>query len=124
MTALDLDAIKARASRAQQEVESIALRGGAQRWRMSIPARPDRDSDLIISAALNDLDDLIGLREHQPELTRTELEFLADFVGGTGNDWWGEIAAHLQITARDVEVIFQKLRRALSTNQPDEAVDR
>lgn len=45
--------IKRRNDRACAEIADIA-REGRTRWRMSIPARPDRDSDLIISAALKD----------------------------------------------------------------------
>jgi hypothetical protein len=48
---LDLAAYLADIDRAHIEVGDIAA-GGYRRWRMSIPARPDRDSDLLISAGL------------------------------------------------------------------------
>ncbi|GLY81865.1 hypothetical protein [Actinoallomurus iriomotensis] len=52
--ALDLAAVRDRIKRAYTEVGEVSAQGAHRRWRMSIPSRPDRDSDLIISAALND----------------------------------------------------------------------
>jgi len=52
MDELDLDAIQARADAAHAEV--VALCAG-KRWTMQIPARPDKDSDLVISASLADI---------------------------------------------------------------------
>lgn len=49
---LDLEAYRADIDRAHTEVGEICQRTGAGRWRMSIPARPDRDSDLLISTGL------------------------------------------------------------------------
>lgn len=48
---LDLAAYRADIDRAHTEVGDIA-RAGYRRWRMSIPAQPHRDSDLLISAGL------------------------------------------------------------------------
>lgn len=50
----DLAAVRARIQRAQTEIGDIASQGPHRRWRMSIPAQPGRDSDLIIMAALGD----------------------------------------------------------------------
>lgn len=49
---LDLAAYRADINRAHTEVGDIAAEGAHRRWRMSIPAQPDRDSDLLISAGL------------------------------------------------------------------------
>ncbi|MGH3376006.1 MAG: hypothetical protein ACRDP6_14805 [Actinoallomurus sp.] len=49
---IDLEAFRADIDRAHTEVGEICRRTGPGRWRMSIPARPDRDSDLLISTAL------------------------------------------------------------------------
>ena len=49
---LDLAACRADIERAHTEVGDIAHDGAHRRWRMSIPARPERDSDLIIAAGL------------------------------------------------------------------------
>lgn len=56
----DYDAIKAALEKAHTEVGEICRRTGAGRWRMSIPAQPDRDSDLIISDALRHADELLA----------------------------------------------------------------
>jgi hypothetical protein len=50
---LGLDTVKAAIERAHREVGAIAAEGAHRRWRMSIPAQPDRDSDLVISRALD-----------------------------------------------------------------------
>jgi hypothetical protein len=63
---LDLTAIRDRIKRAYTEVGEVASQGAHRRWRMSIPAQPDRDSDLIISAALDDAEKLTAeLERHQ-----------------------------------------------------------
>ena len=51
---INLDSFKARADKAHKEIGAIAAEG-VQRWRMSIPAQPDRDSDLIIADVLKDV---------------------------------------------------------------------
>jgi hypothetical protein len=56
----DLDTVKAALEKAHTEVGEICRRTGAGRWRMSIPARPDRDSDLIIADALRHADALLA----------------------------------------------------------------
>lgn len=55
----DLDAIEARAKTAHDEVSRLCC-GNDRGWRMSIPANDARDSDLIISAALYDLEALVA----------------------------------------------------------------
>jgi hypothetical protein len=49
---LDLAACRADIERAHTEVGDIAKEGAHRRWRMSIPAQPNRDSDLLISTGL------------------------------------------------------------------------
>jgi len=55
--ALDLDAIKARETAAYDEL--IRVCSIDQQRRISIPANPDRDTDLLISAALKDIPALV-----------------------------------------------------------------
>ena len=55
---LDLEAIKAHADKAHDHVCDIAQQKA--RWRMSIPAQPDYDSDLLITSALMDVDALLA----------------------------------------------------------------
>ena len=50
---VDLEAAEAALDRAHTEIGEIAKEGPARRWRMSIPAQPDRDSDLLIANALD-----------------------------------------------------------------------
>ena len=63
MTTLDLDAIRARQERAHAEVSALCH---GKRWQMTIPARPDDDSDLIIGTSLRDIHAL----RHNPRLPR------------------------------------------------------
>src|SRR6266487_61478 len=71
---LNLDEVQARADAAHKEVSEIALHG-ANRWRMSIPAEPSRDSDLIIAGSLQDVPALIrALREAYAEIERLRQE--------------------------------------------------
>ncbi len=56
---IDLDLVQARADAAHKEVGEIALHG-ENRWRMSIPAEPSRDSDLIIAGSLQDVPALVA----------------------------------------------------------------
>lgn len=65
MTPEEVAEIKADIKRAHTEVGEICQRTGAGRWRMSIPARPDRDSDLLISRALTHADALVAEVERQ-----------------------------------------------------------
>jgi len=48
-----LDAAQAAIDRAHTEIGEIAKEHPSRRWRMSIPAQPDRDSDLLIANGLN-----------------------------------------------------------------------
>lgn len=63
--------IRARAEAAHAEVHRLCE--GA-RWTMQVPARPERDSDLVISAALGDigylLDQLAEARRQLAEMTK------------------------------------------------------
>lgn len=60
LTPEQLAEIGADFERAHTEVGEICQRTGAGRWRMSIPARPDRDSDLIISRGLAHVEALLA----------------------------------------------------------------
>lgn len=54
---LRLDAIRERYERAHEELDRMtsAPGGPAAAWRWSIPAKPDRDSDLLLAASLTDI---------------------------------------------------------------------
>lgn len=55
--AIDMEGVKARIDRAHKLIGDLCM--GRQKWKMSIPADEERDSDLILSAALTDADRLI-----------------------------------------------------------------
>lgn len=52
-----LNAIKARSEAASEEVRALC---NGKRWQMTIPARRNEDSDLIIADALRDVDALLA----------------------------------------------------------------
>lgn len=54
---IDAAAVRARCEAAMQMVNDLCQ--GRRNWMMSIPARPDYDPDLIISAALADIPKLL-----------------------------------------------------------------
>ena len=55
MTAVErLDEIGAHLNAAYKELGEVCTRGPSKRFRMSIPANPERDTDLIIDRALMD----------------------------------------------------------------------
>lgn len=58
MTTPDLDAIQARAKRAHDHVCDIAQQKA--RWKMTIPANEETDSDLLLSNALTDVPLLVA----------------------------------------------------------------
>lgn len=60
MTASRLADIKAKVERAHAEIFDVAELGPVNRWRMSIPANSDRDTDLIVSDALDGTEDLLA----------------------------------------------------------------
>lgn len=59
---LDLYAIRARAEAARNEIDRMtsAVGGPGASWRWSIPANPERDSDLILAASLTDVPALLA----------------------------------------------------------------
>lgn len=59
LTNEQLTEIEKRAERAHAELGDVCADGVVNRWRMSIPANPQRDSDLIISAGLDDVETLL-----------------------------------------------------------------
>lgn len=60
---MDLTEIKNNIEKAHTEIGEICRQGPHKRFRMTIPAQPDRDSDLIISQALKDAEDLAAAVE-------------------------------------------------------------
>jgi hypothetical protein len=75
--------IEQQIERARTEVGQIAAEGPHRRFRMSIPAQPDRDSDLIISDALDKamavLANLKQARRGAQELGKSVV-FLAELI--------------------------------------------
>lgn len=59
-TPVDLAAARQRIERAHTEIGQVCAQGPSRRFRMHIPADPERDTDLIITAALNDAELLAG----------------------------------------------------------------
>lgn len=53
MTLPSLTEIETRTNNANDEIDSLCA--GTRRWTMSIPAKPATDSDLVISASLEDV---------------------------------------------------------------------
>jgi hypothetical protein len=66
-----IDRIRERNARAQQHVIDLCDPAKPSvRWTMRIPAEPDRDSDLVIMAALKDVEDLAAVGEAAQEALR------------------------------------------------------
>jgi hypothetical protein len=82
--AVDLDAIEARVSAANEIVRRLCLRRDdpeSQEWIMHIPAEPKRDPDLVISASLHDVPTLIAALRAKPALADnapSDFDALAD----------------------------------------------
>lgn len=71
---IDLDVIQGRADKADNLVSALCRpKGilGSRSWIMSIPARPDYDPDLVISAALKDIPDLLNLVREMREALKS-----------------------------------------------------
>ncbi len=57
LTLAQIDELTAQVAQADAEVN--ALCHGSRRWTMTVPAEPDRDSDLVIGRALNGVEKLV-----------------------------------------------------------------
>ena len=70
-------AMRRRIDRARQEVRDLS--DGEREWRMSIPARPADDSDLVLTDTINDADrllDVLELLDRRAEEQARQLETL------------------------------------------------
>lgn len=106
---LDLDAIAARAERAHLTI--VALAQGAN-WKMSIPAQPERDHDLILDETVRDVERLVAEVQH----LRRERQLLTDRWGHYKRQYLGALNEAQRRTAeRDM------LARAVV--HPQRAVD-
>jgi hypothetical protein len=80
MTDPDIPAIRERAEAAQNMISALCTpKGseGARDWIMSIPARPDHDPDIVISASLADIRPLLALVDKQAaEIKRLREDWL------------------------------------------------
>lgn len=73
---MDLEAVRARREAAHRCIVDLCSDPSAK-WRMSIPAQPDRDPDLVITASLTDVDDLLS---EVDRLRAALAEVLAEFT--------------------------------------------
>ena len=104
----DLAAIRERINRAHTELGEVCAQGPSRRFKMHIPADPERDTDLIISAALNDADLLTGEVDQLRETLARALR-IADYHAGQ----------HQQ-AADAIARVHQVCRQALATpDAPD-----
>ncbi|MEU8279538.1 hypothetical protein ACFYOK_29520 [Microbispora bryophytorum] len=60
----DLAAVRERINRANTELGDVCAQGPSRRFRMHVPVDPERDTDLIIGAALDDAERLASEVEH------------------------------------------------------------
>lgn len=60
MTDIDIERDRAIVAQAHEEVSRLCMGPDAGRWRMTVPAQEDRDSDLVISNALLVADRALG----------------------------------------------------------------
>ena len=81
MTAPDprLDEIQARLDKANAEMDRLTERNPGSAWRWSIPANPERDSDLILSASIADVAYLLAeLRKAREAVADAKAEALEE----------------------------------------------
>lgn len=86
VTPVDLAVARQRIERAHTELGDVCAQGPSRRFKMHIPADPERDTDLIISAALNDADLLVGEMERLRATVarvRALRDYLATATGAT-----------------------------------------
>lgn len=121
---LVLDAVLARNERASDTV--AALCNGTERWVMRVPAQPDRDPDLVISASLSDVPALVTeltqARDEAAEL-RAAVQAFVDkyFQPGSKAD---RPDYSLMVTAADVFALREALRvRERATVARDDAAE-
>lgn len=121
---LVLDAVLARNERASDTVN--ALCNGTERWVMRVPAQPDRDPDLVISASLSDVPALVTeltqARDEAAEL-RAAVQAFVDkyFQPGSKAD---RPDYSLMVTAADVFALREALRvRERATVARDDAAE-
>lgn len=121
---LDLDIAHARIDRAHRMVGDIAA--GTTRWKMTIPAREDTDSDLVLAVALADAEravaelaavrrgeaGFVGLLGAEVERCRASAAvYTADFTAGVEHamklaKWSVDTSAALAAIAPSVLVIY------------------
>lgn len=104
MTGVDAEHTKAQLDKAQIENGEVAA--DRSRYRMSIPANPDRDTDLIIGDALTSAESLVAAVERVQALA-DDLESRADAIEEANPTHTTQIALHRQHAAM--------IRQALET---------
>lgn len=98
----DIEAIRARAQKAHERVADLC--SGKERWTMRVPANFERDSDLILTVALNDIDVLIA----EVERMRAEREDML----AIRDDVHGQTAAKLKELLAERERVWDVGRAA------------
>ena len=74
-----LDEIQARLDKANAEMDRLTERNPGSAWRWSIPANPERDSDLILSASIADVAYLLAeLRKAREAVADAKAEALEE----------------------------------------------
>lgn len=108
MTILDLQAARKLCEAADEEVARLSGSDGLvpKKWQMSIPARPDSDSDLIISpalyqfaAALDRIEELEKAEGPAKRLDLYELDQLGDVIAGLRRELESHGLRHCDIPA-------------------------
>ncbi|MEV7805034.1 hypothetical protein AB0O28_18995 [Microbispora sp. NPDC088329] len=101
-TPVDLAAARQRITRAHTELGDVCAQGPSRRFRMHIPADPARDTDLIISAALNDADLLVGEVERL-RVTVARVRALRDYLAtATGTTETGDLLRKVARNLSDI----------------------
>jgi hypothetical protein len=85
MTSERLADIKAKVERAHTEIGEVCVQGPHNRFRMSVPAQPGRDTDLIISDALKGAEELLAEVDRLQAALRNE-EATTDRLIGERDD--------------------------------------
>ncbi len=102
LTLTQIDELKAQVALANAEVN--ALCHGSRRWTMTVPAEPDRDSDLVIGRALDGVSTLV---EYAKERAAREacvgpqpgLVSLTEHSAEVGSQWEADWLVPFHITA-------------------------
>ena len=80
MTAERLAEIRASVERAHTEIGEVCAKGPRIRFRMSVPANPGRDTDLIVSDALKGAEDLLAEVDCLKQVASTQAAMISEIT--------------------------------------------